>query len=91
MKNLNSLNTFACPWLMNKAASHPCQRPDQMSTRRFDTNTGKTVLECQEGTRYRYFPEQTWLHTTSQEWVDDIAAHLPKTADGHDLYINEYA
>ena len=66
----------------------------RLSTRRFDTNTGKTVLErVKEGDAdYRYFPEPDLApYHIKQEWVDEIAANLPKTADERrKIYVDEY-
>lgn len=66
----------------------------QVSTRRFDTNTGKTVLErVKEGeSDYRYFPEPDIApYHVKQEWIDEVQANLPKTAnERREIYVNEY-
>ena len=66
----------------------------QLSTRRFDEATGKTVLErVKEGDAdYRYFPEPDIAPDhISQEWVDEIKASLPRSAEErYNQYINEF-
>ncbi|MDN6028974.1 MAG: Asp-tRNA(Asn)/Glu-tRNA(Gln) amidotransferase subunit GatB [Lactobacillus sp.] len=55
----------------------------QLSTRRFDEATGKTVLErVKEGDAdYRYFPEPDIPpYHIKDAWVKEIAASLPKSA-----------
>ena len=91
------MNTSVCPWLTNKSASREILLSGgrvRLSTRRFDTNTGKTVLErVKEGDAdYRYFPEPDLPpYHIKQEWVDEIAANLPKTADERrKIYVDEY-
>ncbi|MCF1783832.1 Asp-tRNA(Asn)/Glu-tRNA(Gln) amidotransferase subunit GatB [Lactobacillus mulieris] len=56
----------------------------QLSTRRFDENSGKTVLErVKEGDAdYRYFPEPDIApYHIKQDWIDEIKAVLPKSAE----------
>ncbi|CCI84422.1 glutamyl-tRNA(Gln) amidotransferase subunit B [Lactobacillus pasteurii DSM 23907 = CRBIP 24.76] len=66
----------------------------QVSTRRFDEATGKTVLErVKEGAAdYRYFPEPDIAPDhISQEWIDEIAASLPKSAEErYNDYVNKF-
>lgn len=66
----------------------------QLSTRRFDENTGKTVLErVKEGAAdYRYFPEPDIPpYKIKQDWIDEIAKELPKGADErYDDYVNRF-
>ena len=66
----------------------------QLSTRRFDEATGKTVLErVKEGDAdYRYFPEPDIAPDhISQEWVDEIKASLPRSAEErYNQYVNEF-
>lgn len=66
----------------------------QLSTRRFDENTGKTVLErVKEGAAdYRYFPEPDIPpYKIKQDWIDEIAKQLPKGAEArYDDYVNKY-
>jgi aspartyl-tRNA(Asn)/glutamyl-tRNA(Gln) amidotransferase subunit B len=66
----------------------------QLSTRRFDENTGKTVLErVKEGAAdYRYFPEPDIPpYKIKQEWIDEIEKELPEGADVRfDNYVNKY-
>jgi aspartyl-tRNA(Asn)/glutamyl-tRNA(Gln) amidotransferase subunit B len=66
----------------------------QMSTRRFDENTGKTYLErVKEGASdYRYFPEPDIPpYKIKQSWVDEIAKTLPESPmDRRKRYIDEY-
>lgn len=65
----------------------------QLSTRRFDENTGKTVLErVKEGDAdYRYFPEPDIPpYHIKQSWVDEIAKQLPESpAERRNRYIND--
>ena len=66
----------------------------QLSTRRFDEATGKTVLErVKEGDAdYRYFPEPDIAPDhISQEWIDEIKASLPRSAEErYNQYVNEF-
>lgn len=66
----------------------------QLSTRRFDENTGKTLLErVKEGAAdYRYFPEPDIPpYKIKQDWIDEIAKQLPKGAEArYDDYVNKY-
>jgi aspartyl-tRNA(Asn)/glutamyl-tRNA(Gln) amidotransferase subunit B len=66
----------------------------QMSTRRFDENTGKTYLErVKEGASdYRYFPEPDIPpYRIKQDWIDEIAKTLPESPmDRRKRYIDEY-
>jgi aspartyl-tRNA(Asn)/glutamyl-tRNA(Gln) amidotransferase subunit B len=66
----------------------------QLSTRRFDENTGKTVLErVKEGAAdYRYFPEPDIPpYKIKQDWIDEIAKELPKGAEErYDDYVNKF-
>lgn len=66
----------------------------QISTRRFDEATGKTVLErVKEGDAdYRYFPEPDIAPDhISQEWIDEIESSLPRSAEErYDQYVNEF-
>ena len=65
----------------------------QLSTRRFDENSGKTVLErVKEGNAdYRYFPEPDIApYHIKQDWIDEIKAVLPKSAEERRTdYINK--
>lgn len=65
----------------------------QLSTRRFDENSGKTVLErVKEGNAdYRYFPEPDIApYHIKQDWIDEIKAILPKSAEERRTdYINK--
>ncbi|TVV07766.1 Asp-tRNA(Asn)/Glu-tRNA(Gln) amidotransferase subunit GatB [Lactobacillus jensenii] len=65
----------------------------QLSTRRFDENSGKTVLErVKEGdAEYRYFPEPDIApYHIKQDWIDEIKTQLPKSADERrEDYINK--
>ncbi|MCZ3622723.1 Asp-tRNA(Asn)/Glu-tRNA(Gln) amidotransferase subunit GatB [Lactobacillus mulieris] len=65
----------------------------QLSTRRFDENSGKTVLErVKEGDAdYRYFPEPDIApYHIKQDWIDEIKAVLPKSAEERRTdYINK--
>ncbi len=65
----------------------------QLSTRRFDENSGKTVLErVKEGDAdYRYFPEPDIApYHIKQDWIDEIKTQLPKSADERrEDYINK--
>lgn len=66
----------------------------QLSTRRFDEATGKTVLErVKEGNAdYRYFPEPDIAPDhISQEWIDEIRSTLPRSAEErYKQYVNEF-
>ncbi|MDO4912900.1 MAG: Asp-tRNA(Asn)/Glu-tRNA(Gln) amidotransferase subunit GatB [Lactobacillus sp.] len=66
----------------------------QVSTRRFDEATGKTVLErVKEGAAdYRYFPEPDIApYHIQQKWVDEIKEQLPKSAEERfNQYTNEF-
>lgn len=66
----------------------------QLSTRRFDESTGKTVLErVKEGDAdYRYFPEPDIApYHIKQSWIDEIKASLPESPfDRRKRYVNEY-
>ena len=66
----------------------------QLSTRRFDEATGKTVLErVKEGDAdYRYFPEPDIAPDhISQEWIDEIKSTLPRSAEErYNQYVNEF-
>ncbi len=65
----------------------------QLSTRRFDENSGKTVLaRVKEGNAdYRYFPEPDIApYHIKQDWIDEIKAVLPKSAEERRTdYINK--
>ncbi len=65
----------------------------QLSTRRFDENSGKTVLErVKEGDAdYRYFPEPDIApYHIKQDWINEIKAVLPKSAEERRTdYINK--
>ncbi|GFZ26330.1 Asp-tRNA(Asn)/Glu-tRNA(Gln) amidotransferase subunit GatB [Lactobacillus corticis] len=97
MKNLNSFDH------VRRSLAYEEKRQEQvllsggrvqMSTRRFDEATGKTVLErVKEGDAdYRYFPEPDIApYHIKQEWIDEIAAGLPKSAEARfDQYVNEF-
>lgn len=85
MKNLNSFDH------VRRSLAYEEQRQQQVllsggrvqvSTRRFDDATGKTVLErVKEGDAdYRYFPEPDIAPDhISQEWIDEIEASLPES------------
>lgn len=66
----------------------------QISTRRFDEATGKTVLErVKEGDAdYRYFPEPDIAPDhISDEWIEEIKSSLPRSAEErHNQYVNEF-
>lgn len=66
----------------------------QLSTRRFDESTGKTVLErVKEGDAdYRYFPEPDIAPDhISQEWIDEIQASLPRSAEErYHQYVDDF-
>lgn len=65
----------------------------KLSTRRFDENTGKTILErVKEGAAdYRYFPEPDIPpYHIKQSWIDEIAKQVPQSpAERRAYYINE--
>lgn len=97
MKNLNSFDH------VRRSLAYEEQRQQQvllsggrvqLSTRRFDEATGKTVLErVKEGDAdYRYFPEPDIAPDhISQEWIDEIAASLPESPfDRRKRYVNDY-
>lgn len=97
MKNLNSFEH------VRKSLAYEEKRQQQvllsggrvqLSTRRFDEATGKTVLErVKEGDAdYRYFPEPDLAPDhISQEWIDEIKQDLPKPAAARfDDYVNKY-
>ena len=66
----------------------------QISTRRFDEATGKTVLErVKEGDAdYRYFPEPDIAPDhISDEWIEEIKFSLPRSAEErYNQYVNEF-
>ena len=66
----------------------------QLSTRRFDEATGKTVLErVKEGDAdYRYFPEPDIApYHIKQSWIDEIAESLPESPfERRKRYVEEY-
>lgn len=66
----------------------------QLSTRRFDEATGKTVLErVKEGDAdYRYFPEPDIAPDhISQKWIDEIESTLPRSAEErYNQYVDEF-
>ena len=66
----------------------------QISTRRFDEATGKTVLErVKEGDAdYRYFPEPDIAPDhISDEWIEEIKSNLPRSAEErYNQYVNEF-
>lgn len=66
----------------------------QLSTRRFDEATGKTVLErVKEGDAdYRYFPEPDIAPDhISQEWIAEIKSTLPRSAEErYNQYVGEF-
>ena len=66
----------------------------QISTRRFDEATGKTVLErVKEGDAdYRYFPEPDIAPDhISDEWIEEIKSSLPRSAEErYNQYVNEF-
>lgn len=66
----------------------------QLSTRRFDEATGKTVLErVKEGDAdYRYFPEPDIAPDhISQKWIDKIESTLPRSAEErYNQYVGEF-
>lgn len=97
MKNLNSFDH------VRRSLAYEEQRQQQVllsggrvqvSTRRFDDATGKTVLErVKEGDAdYRYFPEPDIAPDhISQEWIDEIEASLPESPFARrKRYVNEY-
>ena len=97
MKNLNSFDH------VRRSLAYEEQRQQQVllsggriqvSTRRFDENTGKTVLErVKEGAAdYRYFPEPDIAPDhISQEWIDEIAESLPESPfERRNRYVNDY-
>lgn len=66
----------------------------QISTRRFDEATGKTVLErVKEGDAdYRYFPEPDIAPDhISDEWIEEIKSSLPRSAEErYNQYVSEF-
>ena len=66
----------------------------QLSTRRFDEATGKTVLErVKEGDAdYRYFPEPDIApYHIKQSWIDEIEESLPESPfERRKRYVEEY-
>ena len=97
MKNLNSFDH------VRRSLAYEEQRQQQVllsggriqvSTRRFDENTGKTVLErVKEGAAdYRYFPEPDIAPDhISQEWIAEIAESLPESPfERRNRYVNDY-
>ena len=66
----------------------------QLSTRRFDEATGKTVLErVKEGDAdYRYFPEPDIApYHIKQNWIDEIEESLPESPfERRKRYVEEY-
>ena len=97
MKNLNSFDH------VRRSLAYEEQRQQQVllsggrvqvSTRRFDDATGKTVLErVKEGDAdYRYFPEPDIAPDhISQEWIDEIEASLPESPFARrKRYVEEY-
>ncbi|QNQ80882.1 Asp-tRNA(Asn)/Glu-tRNA(Gln) amidotransferase subunit GatB [Lactobacillus sp. PV034] len=97
MKNLNSFDH------VRRSLAYEEQRQQQVllsggrvqvSTRRFDDATGKTVLErIKEGDAdYRYFPEPDIAPDhISQEWIDEIEASLPESPFARrKRYVEEY-
>ncbi|BDR60172.1 Asp-tRNA(Asn)/Glu-tRNA(Gln) amidotransferase subunit GatB [Lactobacillus xylocopicola] len=97
MKNLNSFEH------VRKSLAYEQKRQEQvllaggrvqLSTRRFDDATGKTVLErVKEGDAdYRYFPEPDLAPDhISQEWIDEIEQTLPRSAEArYQQYTGEF-
>ena len=87
IKNVNSIR------FIGQAIEHEARRQiaviedggtiDQ-ETRLFDPRSGETrsMRSKEEAHDYRYFPDPDLLPLTfSQEWVDEIAAHLPELPD----------
>ncbi|WP_297816238.1 Asp-tRNA(Asn)/Glu-tRNA(Gln) amidotransferase subunit GatB [uncultured Lactobacillus sp.] len=97
MKNLNSFDH------VRRSLAYEEQRQQQvllsggkvqLSTRRFDEATGKTVLErVKEGDAdYRYFPEPDIApYHIKQSWIDEIKETLPESPfERRNRYINDY-
>ena len=97
MKNLNSFEH------VRKGLQYEAKRQMQLimaggqvqqETRRFDENTGETILmRVKEGASdYRYFPEPDLppLHI-SDEWIEQVKASIPEMPDKRrQRYINEW-
>ena len=97
MKNLNSFDH------VRRSLAYEEQRQQQvllsggkvqLSTRRFDEATGKTVLErVKEGDAdYRYFPEPDIApYHIKQSWIDEIKESLPESPfERRKRYVEEY-
>mgnify|MGYP001183458700 CR=1 FL=1 len=97
MKNLNSFEH------VRKGLQYEAKRQIQLimaggqvqqETRRFDENTGETILmRVKEGASdYRYFPEPDLppIHI-SDEWIEQVKASIPEMPDKRrQRYINEW-
>ena len=97
MKNLNSFEH------VRKGLEYEAKRQQQVllaggkvqqETRRFDENTGETVLmRVKEGASdYRYFPEPDLppIHI-SDDWIDEVKASIPEMPDKRrERYVNDW-
>jgi len=97
MKNLNSFEH------VRKGLEYEAKRQQQVllaggkvqqETRRFDENTGETVLmRVKEGASdYRYFPEPDLppIHI-SDDWIDEVKASIPEMPDKRrSRYVKEW-
>lgn len=97
MKNLNSFEH------VRKGLEYEAKRQQQVllaggkvqqETRRFDENTGETVLmRVKEGASdYRYFPEPDLppIHI-SDDWIDEVKASIPEMPDKRrNRYVKEW-
>lgn len=97
MKNLNSFEH------VRKGLEYEAKRQQQVllaggkvqqETRRFDENTGETILmRVKEGASdYRYFPEPDLppIHI-SDDWIDEVKASIPEMPDKRrERYVNDW-
>lgn len=97
MKNLNSFEH------VRKGLEYEAKRQQQVllaggkvqqETRRFDENTGETVLmRVKEGASdYRYFPEPDLppIHI-SDDWINEVKASIPEMPDKRrERYVNDW-
>lgn len=97
MKNLNSFDH------VRKGLEYEAKRQQQVllaggkvqqETRRFDENTGETILmRVKEGASdYRYFPEPDLppIHI-SNDWINEVKASIPEMPDKRrERYVNDW-
>ena len=97
MKNLNSFDH------VRKGLEYEAKRQQQVllaggkvqqETRRFDENTGETILmRVKEGASdYRYFPEPDLppIHI-SDDWINEVKASIPEMPDKRrERYVNDW-